>query len=218
LIQVHSFPATFAGAAFLPPTVLIAVLSRWAGGLVDRLGARLPLTIGPGIAAFGIALLGILVPNGSYWQFIVSLTILGFGMVVTVAPLTTTVIDAVPAHQTGVASGINNAAASIADLFAVAILGALAILILDHTLSQHLQSQVLSDSAKHAIHAAHGQLVIEPTLTNLRGADRAIVEPILRESLAKSIRAALVIAAAFAAGAAVVATVIPRSTVHIDDS
>ena len=218
LIQVHGFPATFAGAAFLPPTVLIAVLSRWAGGLVDRLGARLPLMIGPGIAAFGIALVGILVPNGSYWQFLVSLTILGVGMVVTVAPLTTTVIDAVPAHQTGVASGINNAVASVADLFAVAILGALAIVILDQSLSQHLQSQVLSDGAKHAIQAAHGQLVIEPTLINLQGADRAIVEPILRESLAKSIRAVLLIAAAFGAGAAVVATVIPRSTLHVDDS
>jgi hypothetical protein len=107
-----------------------------------------------------------LVPNGSYWEFLVSLTILGFGMVVTVAPLTTTVINAVPAHQAGVASGINNAVASVANLLAVAILGALAILILDQSLSQQVQSQVLSDGAKHAIEAARGQLVIEPTLIN----------------------------------------------------
>ena len=99
LIQVHGYSAALAGTAFLPFTIMMAALSRWAGGLLDRFGARLPLMIGPAIAALGIGLMGLTVANGSYWEFLVAITILGFGMVVTVAPLTATVIDAVPAHE-----------------------------------------------------------------------------------------------------------------------
>ena len=93
----------------------MAGLSRWAGGLLDRFGARLPLVIGPAIAALGIGVMAVTVTNGSYWQFLVSIVVLGFGMVVSVAPLTTTVINAVPAHHVGVASGINNAVSSVAN-------------------------------------------------------------------------------------------------------
>ena len=170
LIQVHGYPATLAGAAFLPFTIIMAVLSRPAGGLLDRFGPRLPLIVGPAIAAVGMGLMCVTVTNGSYWQFLACLAVLGFGMVIAVAPLTTTVINAVPAHQTGVASGINNAVASVANLLAVAILGAIAVAILDQALTRHLQSQVFSDVVKHAIEAARGQLVIEPTLANLQGA------------------------------------------------
>ena len=66
LIQVHGYPATLAGAAFLPFTILMAGLSRWAGGLLDRYGARLPLVIGPAIAALGIGVMAVTVTNGSY--------------------------------------------------------------------------------------------------------------------------------------------------------
>jgi EmrB/QacA subfamily drug resistance transporter len=99
LIQVHGYPATLAGTAFLPFTIIMAALSRWAGGLLDQFGARLPLVIGPAIAALGIGLMGLMIESGSYWEFLVSIAILGFGMVVTVAPLTATVIDAVPGHE-----------------------------------------------------------------------------------------------------------------------
>ena len=64
LIQVHGYPATLAGTAFLPFTIIMAALSRWAGGLLDRFGARLPLVVGPAIAALGIGLMALTVPNG----------------------------------------------------------------------------------------------------------------------------------------------------------
>jgi MFS family permease len=180
--------------------------------LLDQFGARLPLTIGPAIAALGIGLIALTVTNGSYWEFLVSIAVLGFGMVVSVAPLTATVIDAVPAHETGVASGINNAVASVANLLAIAILGAVALSILDHTLARDLQSPALSEGVKHAIQAARGQLVIEPALSDVQGADRANAALILRGSLAKSIRWVMLIAAAIALGAAAAGTLIPHST------
>ncbi len=217
LIQVHGYPATLAGAAFLPFTIIMAALSRWAGGLLDRFGARLPLVVGPAIAAAGIGLMAVTVPNGSYWQFLVSIVILGFGMVVSVAPLTTTVINAVPAHQVGVASGINNAVSSVANLFAVAILGGVAVATLDHALDRHLQGSGLSEVAKHSIQAARGQLVIEPALANIQGADRPMAELILKGSLAESIRSVMLVAAILALSAAAAGSLVPRSTeVHRD--
>ena len=110
--------------------------------------------------------------------------------------------QSVPAHQVGVASGINNAVSSVANLFAVAILGGVAVTALDHALNQHLQGAALSEAAKHAIEAARGQLVIEPALANIQGADRAIAELILKGALAESIRSVLLIAALLALGAA----------------
>ena len=110
------------------------------------------------------------------------------------------------------ASGINNAVASVANLLTIAILDAVALSILDHALARNLQNPDLSEGVKHAIQAAHGQLVIEPALSNIQGADKTNAALILRGSLAESIRWVMLIAAAFALGAAAAGTLIPRST------
>lgn len=128
LISVHGTSATMAGAVFLPFTAIMAVLSRWSGGLLDRVGARVPLIAGPVIVAAGFGLFALGGPATSYWAaFLLPISVVGLGMAVTVAPLTTTVIAAVPGNQTGVASGINNAVASVASLFAISVFGALAL-------------------------------------------------------------------------------------------
>ena len=128
LISVHGYSATMAGAVFLPFTAIMALLSRWSGGLLDRFGARLPLVIGPLIVAVGFVFLALAGPESSYaMAFLLPVSVVGLGMAVTVAPLTTTVIAAVPGHQTGVASGINNAVSSVASLLAIAAFGALAL-------------------------------------------------------------------------------------------
>jgi len=128
LISVHGYSATMAGAVFLPFTAIMAVLSRWSGGLLDRVGARLPLVAGPVLVAVGFVLFALAGPETSYaMAFLLPVSVVGLGMAVTVAPLTATVIASVPGHQTGVASGINNAVSSVASLFAIAAFGALAL-------------------------------------------------------------------------------------------
>jgi len=125
LIQVQHYSATAAGAAFVPFAIIMFTLSRWAGGLVARIGPRLPLTIGPVIAAIGIGLFA-RGTGGSYWTSVFpAVCLLGFGMTITVAPLTTTVMAAVETHRAGVASGINNAVARVAGLLTIAVFGVL---------------------------------------------------------------------------------------------
>ncbi len=128
LLQVQHYSATAAGSALVPLAVLLFALSRWAGGLVHRYGARLPLIAGPVIAAAGYALFArpSIVASGfaSYWTtFFPATVVLGLGLVVTVAPLTTVAMGSVPAERAGLASGVNNAVARTASVLAVAALG-----------------------------------------------------------------------------------------------
>lgn len=124
LIRVHGYSAADAGAAFLPFSAVMGIGSRPAGGLIERFGARLPLVVGPGVTAAGFALLAVFGDTADYWRgYLPGLLVVGVGMTIAIAPLTTTVFDSAPANRSGVASGINNAAARAAGLVAVAALG-----------------------------------------------------------------------------------------------
>jgi EmrB/QacA subfamily drug resistance transporter len=213
LIQVHGYSATLAGTVFLPFTIIMGVLSRWSGGLLDRFGARLPLIIGPAIVAVGFALFAVSGPTTSYWiAFFLPITVVGLGMAVTVAPLTTAVINAVPRHQTGVASGINNAVASVASLLAIAIFGAIALSGFNRGLDRHLESPTLSSHVREAIERAHGKFVIEPSLMSSLGEDRPTVEAIVKESLADAINLAMLLATVLAVAGAACAAFTIRTT------
>lgn len=132
LLVVHlqtdlGYSALEAGAALLPITACMLLLSARSGALAQRIGPRWPMTIGPLVVAIGMALLGRVEPGTTYWATVFpALIVLGLGLSLTVAPLTATVLGAVDDSHAGIASAINNSVARIAGLLAVAVLPAAA--------------------------------------------------------------------------------------------
>jgi EmrB/QacA subfamily drug resistance transporter len=203
LIQVQGYSATLAGAAFLPFSLIMGVLSRWSGGLLDRYGARKLLTVGPIIVAVGFALLAIPDRGGSYWTtFFPAMVMLGFGMAVSVAPLTTSVMRAVDDRHAGVASGINNATARIAGMLAVAVLGVIAVGVFGRALDERLGQMSLSHETRELVRAETPKLAEAEAPKSVDGQQRTALEEAFKESFVQSFRIVSLIAAALALASA----------------
>src|SRR5688572_10550836 len=206
LIRIQGYPAALAGAAFLPLSLIMGVLSRWSGGLIERHGARRLLMIGPAIAAVGFALFAVPGIGGSYWTtFFPPMTLLGFGMAIAVAPLTTTVMRGAQERHAGVASGVNNATARVAGLLAVALLGSIAVGLFGRTLNERMDRLQVSPEVRSALQAEVPKLAEAAVPKNVEPAERPDLQRALRESFVHSFRVVSLIAAALAGLSAVVA-------------
>lgn len=123
LQQVAGYSPIEAGSALIPMTVVMLLLSSWAGRLAQRIGPRLPMGLGPIIAGAGLALLTRVGPGASYWADVLpAVLVFGLGLAVTVAPLNVTVLGAAGEERAGIASAVNNAVARVAGLIAVAVI------------------------------------------------------------------------------------------------
>jgi len=200
LIQVQGYSATAAGAAILPFILIMFLLSRWSGGLVKRYGAKLPLVIGPVVAAVGFAMFSLAGGGGgSYWLTIFpAVVVLGLGMAVSVAPLTTTVMNAVPQNRAGVASGINNAVSRTAGLLAVAVLGIVMLHSFNAQLDRHLETLAVSPEVKQALDEQRTKLAAAEVPASVEASQRQSLKQAISESFLSGFRNVMLVSTSLA--------------------
>jgi predicted MFS family arabinose efflux permease len=203
LIQVQGYSATAAGASLLPFVVLLFTLSRWSGGLIERWGARLPLIVGPVIAAIGFALFALPGVNRNYWtSFFPAVIVVGFGMSITIAPLTTTVMGSVSEEQAGIASGINNAVSRTAGLLAIAVFGVVISLGFSNRLEVRLKGLTLDEQVKRSVYEQRVKLAGLQIPEGSDAATQAQIKQAVADSFVFGFRLIMWISAALALASA----------------
>jgi MFS family permease len=199
LIQARGYSPAAAGAAVLPLVLAIFLLSRWAGAIADRFGPRLPLTVGPLVAGAGFLLLAASRRSDSYAASVLpALSVLGLGMAITVAPLTTAVLNAVDRRDAGAASGINNAVARVASLLAIAVFGIVAMATFSRSLDRRLDESGASTAIRQALNAERSKLGAITPPSGVLPAQAHAIESAVRASLAASFRTVALDCAALA--------------------
>ncbi|MBB6461765.1 MFS transporter [Flammeovirga kamogawensis] len=155
LIDIQGYSEVKTGLAMLPIIICIATISPLMGKYVDKNGYRKPLIAGPIIISIGyylFSLCGITNGEQEYWTtFFLPFLILGIGMGITVAPLTTSVMGSVSEENIGVGSGINNVIARAANVLAVALMGALALYLFTNSVTEAVNMLELTKNVKHEI-------------------------------------------------------------------
>jgi EmrB/QacA subfamily drug resistance transporter len=214
LIQVQSYSATAAGAAMLPLILLIFLLSRWSGGLVAHYGPRLPLIVGPLVAASGFVLFALPSVGDSYWKaFLPAVMVLGLGIAITVAPLTTVVMNSVSQDRIGAASGINNAVARVAGVLAIAVLGIVMVDAFGARLHHELVSLSLPAGFMEALLSDEIKLAGLPIPSTLNSATRLAVQQAIAQAFVFGFRIVTLICAGLSvASAAVTWFMIPKTS------
>jgi EmrB/QacA subfamily drug resistance transporter len=212
LIQVQGYSATAAGAAMLPFILIMFLLSRWSGGLVKRYGSRLPLVIGPVIAAGGFAMFLRPGVGGSYSStFLPAIIVLGLGMAISVAPLTTTVMNSVKAGHEGIASGVNNAVSRTAGLLAVAAFGLIMFQAFNSCLDQRLNQMTLPVEVRQTLKLERIKLAAADIPHNLDEETRKSIKQAIDECFVFGFRRVMLVGALLALAGSVLAWLMIRS-------
>jgi EmrB/QacA subfamily drug resistance transporter len=215
LIQVQGYSTTATGAAALPLILLIFSLSRWSGGLVTRYGARAPLVIGPLIAAAGFILFAVPGVGAGYWKaYFPAFLVLGLGMAISVAPLTTVVMNSVDQNRAGTASGINNAVARVAGVLAIAILGIVMVKLFSSSLNRSLTGRSLEPGIFQYIRANEIKLAGLDLPSDIDADTRTLIRMALSSAFVFGFRTIMFICASLSmASAAIALVMIPTKAV-----
>jgi len=206
LIDVQRYSPSAAGAALLPFILLQFFFARWSGGLIARFGARLPLIVGALVAGAGFAAFALPGVGGSYWTtYFPATLLLGIGGVFFVAPLTTTVFDAVDTEESGVASGVNNAVSRTAGLLAIAVFGIVLADVFFAGMDTRMSRHHLSAATQRIVHAERGKLFGGSVPNDVPAAERPTVADGVREGYIAGFRAVMADSVVLCVLAAVVA-------------
>jgi EmrB/QacA subfamily drug resistance transporter len=206
LQQVAGYSAFAAGAATTPVTIMMFALSGRFGALASRIGPRIPMGVGPLIAAVGLGLLTMLDADPTYvTQVLPAMLLFGFGLAMTVAPLTTTVLDSVEERHVGVASGVNNAVARVAQVLAIAALGAVVSAQFSSTLDDHIADQQLSGAASSAVDSAKEQPLSGGDVGDVSGSEGAALDADIVDSSESAFHLGMLIGAVLMAVGGVIA-------------
>jgi len=206
LIELEEYSATAAGAAMLPMILLMFLLSRWSGGLVQRYGGKIPLVVGPLLAATGFVLFAVLLLGGGYWKtYFPAALVLGLGMATTVAPLTTVVMNSVDRRNAGAASGINNTVARVAGVLAIALFGIVMVKVFDANLEHRLARLGLPSETVQQIRSKEIELAGLELPRDLDAKKVGAVRQAISESFASGFRTVLVCCAGLAVASAIAA-------------
>jgi hypothetical protein len=196
LIQVQNYSATAAGAVTLPFILIMFLLSRWSGGLVKRYGSRLPLIVGPIIASAGFALFMRPGVGGSYWKtFFPAVIVLGVGMAISVAPLTTTVMNSVKQSRAGIASGVNNAVSRTAGLLSVAVLGLIMFHSFNTCLDRRLDQTAVPNEIRKSLDTQRTRLAAMEIPSNTNEETRAAIKQAVNECFVSGFRRVMLVGA-----------------------
>ncbi len=213
LIWVQGYSATVAGAAIVPTFLLMAFLSRYTGGLTDRYGARLPLVVGPAIAAVSFTLFAVPgAESGSYWTtFFPAAAVLGIGLSILVPALTTVALNSVEVRYEGLASAINNAFSQTAGLLAIAVLGVVMFINFGASLDARLAALNLPPEARQQLEEEKVKLGAAQAPEGLDAAQSANVDRAIDEAFVSGYRVVMLVAAAMALASAVSAALLIES-------
>jgi len=196
LVDVQRYTPTAAGASLLPFVLLMFALSRWSGGLVARIGPKIPLAVGALLAAAGFAMFAVPGIGGSYWTtYLPAAIVLGLGGACFVAPLTTAVFDAVDTEKSGVASGVNNAVARTAGLVAVAAFGIVLAGVFNANFDDRIAHRHLSAPTERVVHAERARLYAGTVPADVPSRDRPAVGAAVREAYLAGFRAVMLASA-----------------------
>ncbi len=202
LIQVQGYRPREAGLVLIPFTLMLAVLSPWAGGLLDKYGPRLLLSIGPAIVGVGFAMFslpGITGGFSDYWtNFFPAVLVLGVGMGITVSPLTTAVMAAAPVHEAGIASAINNAVSRSAQVLTTAVMGALVLILFSNALLSLTADLDLSPEVQNAVKAETNNLANAQAPEGVNEVTRQQIQKDIRWSYVKAFRSVTLVSAVMA--------------------
>jgi EmrB/QacA subfamily drug resistance transporter len=213
LIQVRHYKPAGAGAVFLPLIALMFLFSSWAGGMVAKVGERVLLCAGAGLAGAGYVAFALFDRNETYVTGVLpGVLLLGAGLTLAVAPLTSAVMSSVPETETGVASAVNNAISRLAGLLAVSLLS----IVLAHGFGAALERQLhgsdLPGDVQKTMLASQGRLHDTPIPTELSTGQHAKAEAMLDTSFLAGFRLVMFFCAGGAwLGAAAVALILKKS-------